>query len=227
MLGLGWAAGVQFGRSAYRWNREVKDRCVLADAVGVGGLWDGDAALLERPSDGDLRLGLAQLVGDGEERRVLEALRAGDGAVALRATNLPLSPAENPPRTRSAKPIKSYHDDNALALAVLAQLLLLQPRVELDLIHLPEMVTLVRLARRVHKLGTKGHASIDLSYGSSRPASFKPCRCDTPKLLTPTAFALPWALSSSIASHDSIFLPPAGLLRRSFFVRHLRADKEL
>ena len=47
--------------------------------------------------------------------------------------------------------MKSYHDDNALALAVLAQLLLLQPRVELDLIHLPEMVTLVRLARRVHK----------------------------------------------------------------------------
>ena len=98
-----------------------------------------------------MRLGLAQLVGDGEERRVLEALRAGDGAVALRATNLPLSPAENPPRTRSSEPIKSYHDDDALALAVLAQLLLLQPRVELDLIHLPEMVTLVRLARRVHK----------------------------------------------------------------------------
>ena len=124
---------------AHRRNREVKDRCVFADAVGVGGLWDGDAALLERPSDGDLRLGLAQLVGDGEERRVLEALRAGDGAVALRATNLPLSPAEKSPRTRSVEPMKSYHDDDALALAVLAQLLLLQPRVELDLIHLPEM----------------------------------------------------------------------------------------
>ena len=95
MLGLGWRQELSSGGSAYRRNREVKDRCVLADAVGVGGLWDGDAALLERPSDGDLRLGLAQLVGDGEERRVLEALRAGDGAVALRATNLPLSPAEN------------------------------------------------------------------------------------------------------------------------------------
>ena len=91
-----------------------------------------------------MRLGLAQLVGDGEERRVLEALRAGDGAVALRATSLPLSPAENSPRTRSVGPAMSYHDDDALALAVLAQLLLLQPRVELDLIHLPEMVTLVR-----------------------------------------------------------------------------------
>ena len=146
-------AHVQEG-STYRRNREVKDRCVFADAVGVGRLWDGDAALLERPSDGDLRLGLAQLVGDGEERRVLEALRTGDGAVALRVTNLPLSPAENSPRiprTRSVEPIKSYHDDDALALAVLAQLLLLQPRVELDLIHLPEMVMLVRLARRVHK----------------------------------------------------------------------------
>ena len=96
----GWhASSVQEG-SAYRRNREVKDRGVFADAVGVGGLWDGDAALLERPSDGDLRLGLAQLVGDGEERRVLEALRAGDGAVALRTTDLPLSPAEKSPRRR-------------------------------------------------------------------------------------------------------------------------------